>query len=100
MRVIPQKSYGGTDQRATEDGHLRYLGHLGKLEIIGKLGVTTDIGEHGESPSGDHGAANRQPVQTVSEVDGVAGTHDHQRHKYKEWQKRERPKMCVLQTSD
>src|SRR5664279_6558479 len=100
MCVVPEKPDGGADHRPAEDGHLRDLGHMGKLEVIGKHGVAADVGEHRERSSSNYSAANRQSIETIGEIHGVAGAHNDDGHEREERQKRQWRKIAVVQSAD
>ncbi len=100
MGVVPEKTDGRADHGAAEDGHLRDLGHFRELEIIGKNGVPADIGKNGERSGGDDGAADREPVEAVGKVHGIAGANNDERDKRNERQKRQRRQLAVMQAAD
>ena len=90
MRVIPEKSDGRANHGTAEDGHLRDLWHLRELEVIGENGVPADIRQYGKGAGGDNGTADRQAIEAVCKVDGIAGTNDNESDKRDERQKGQR----------
>ena len=62
--------------------------------------MPADVGQHGQGPGGDHGAADRQAVEAVGEVHGVARSHDHDHHENQERQEGQRPKSGVQQAAN
>ncbi len=100
MRVVPEKADGRADHRSAEDRHFGHLRHARQFEIVGKLSVPADVGEHGQRTGRDHRASDRQAVEAVSEIDGVGRSHKHERHEEKERQESQRPQVRVLQAAD
>jgi len=100
MGVIPEEANGRADHGAAENRQLRDLGNLGNLQVVSEQGMSTDVGQHGQRPGRDHGAANRQAVEAVGEVHGIARTDDDDHHEDQERNEGYRPKMRVLQAAD
>ena len=66
---------------------------------VAKVGVAADVGKHRQRPRRDYGAANGQAVESVSQIDRVARTYNHQRDECDERKKCQRPKVRIpLQT--
>ena len=64
-----------------------------QFKVVGKDGVSADVGEHGQRAGGDHGAANGETVKPIREVHRVAGPDDDENHKSDERQESQRPQM-------
>ncbi len=89
MGVVPEKPDGSADHGAAEDGEFADHGHALEFEVVGKDDVAADVGEHGERAGGDDGAADGQAVETVGEVNGVGGAHEHEDYECDEGHKDE-----------
>src|SRR5712672_957439 len=91
MRVIPEKSDAGTNHGTTKDGELGNLRDARQLEIVGEDRMPAHVGKHSERARSDNGAADGEPIQTVSEVYRVARADDHQRNEGDEGNEGEEP---------
>ena len=60
------------DHRSAEYRQLAGQRHALQLKIIGEDHVAADIGQHGERAGGDDGAADREAIETVGQIHGVA----------------------------
>ena len=77
-RVEPQKSKPRTDQRATYDGQFTRSRHVMNLQVAGEFDVAREIRNEAECGGGDHHRNNGQTVETVGEIDRIAGAGDDQ----------------------
>src|SRR5690606_16083556 len=75
--VEPEKAKACSSQGATEHHQLTGAGDIGDIEIGGKLDMTHEVGDYTEGTAHHHGGQDRQSVQSVRQVDGIAETdHD------------------------
>ena len=86
----------GTHHGAAENGQLADLRHVLQLQIGGEDRVAADVGQHRQRAGGDDRATDRQPVQAIGEVHGIAGERDHQGNEDQEGQEGQRPKIRVM----
>src|SRR6185437_16633894 len=58
MGVIPEEADAGPHHRSAENGDLADHGHSLKFKVVGKDGMSADVGEDGEGSGGGEGADN------------------------------------------
>ncbi len=51
------------------------------LQVFGERRVSAGVGQDSQRSGGDHHQADRQPIQTVGEVERVRTEYHYQRHK-------------------
>ncbi len=74
--VEPEKTEAGTDHRATEHRNLPHARHMRNTQIIGEDPIARGITEHRQGAGHHGGRHDRQPIQAIGQIDGVAGTDD------------------------
>ena len=58
--------------------------------------MAADVSKNRKGPGGDDGAADGQTVQSVGEIHGIAGAHNHQHNENHERDEGQRPQMRVV----
>src|SRR5262249_29582587 len=65
-------------------------------QIGRKRSMSADVGEHGQGSGGDHSAADREAIESVSQVNGVARANDDHANENHEGEKGQRPEVCIM----
>src|ERR1700676_57356 len=99
MRVVPEKSNGGTDHGSAKNSELSDLRHALQFEVGCKSRVPAEVGEHRECSGRDHSAANGEPVKSVGKIDGVARCDNHKHNKTDKGQEGQRPEVGMNRPS-
>jgi hypothetical protein len=81
VSVEPEEAEPRPDHSATEDAELAGAIDAGDLQVRCHLKVAGGISEDQISGGGNHHRPDRQTVEAVGEVDGIAGTDNHQNRK-------------------
>src|SRR6185312_3905194 len=76
--VEPQKSEARAEHGAADDREFARSRDMPKLEIFGEDQVAGEIRDDRERKRGDHHRHDREPVEPVGEVHGVARAHNHE----------------------
>ena len=99
MRVEPEEGESRPGERPADDDEFARARNVGKEQVGGEVGAPHDVGEDPERRSDEDGRKNRQTVETVRQIHGVARAHDHDEG---EDQKTEEPegKRNVLEERD
>ncbi len=74
--VEPQETEAGSYQGGTENQHLSGPGNVGDSQILGELVMAGHVGKDPERTRNHYGWHHGKAVETVCEVDGVAGSDD------------------------
>ncbi len=99
MRVVPQESQRGPNQRPAKHGKFPDFRDVLNVEIGSPAKVAADVRKHRKGPRCNHRATDGQPVQAVGEIHGVRRAHNHQAHKDEEREKRQGPPIRCLHQS-
>src|SRR5215472_6139518 len=99
MRVVPKEADTGSDHGATKYGEISDGRHSLQFQVLGQDRVSAQIGQDGQGSGRDYGAADGQAIQAVSQVDGIARTHQHQHHEQYERSKRQKPQVRIMPES-
>ena len=75
---MPEKSQAGADERATENRQLTCGLKADEQQVVRQHRVAGDIRERGECRRGNAKRADSQAVEAVGEIDGIAGSDQHQ----------------------
>ena len=89
MSVVPEKADAGAHHGPAKYGDFADHGHALQLEVVGKDGVSADVGQNGERGRGDDGATDGQPIQSIGEIHCVAREDDDQGDEDREGHKSE-----------
>ena len=76
MRVEPQEGHARSDQCAADDGELARAGHVTEQQVGRGDAVVRQVRHDAEDERDRDGAADRQPVEAVGQVDRVAEADD------------------------
>src|SRR5277367_3501161 len=91
MRVVPEKTERGSDQRTAKDDQFAGVGNFGDVEIVGEARIAGEVSEHGKRGGRNQDAADGQAVEAVGEIDGVGTAHDNQYQKHQQRDKGQWP---------
>ena len=72
MSVVPQKSDCRAHHGTAENRQLARQRHVLQPKIVRKGGVAADVGEDSQRTGSDHRATDRQAVQAISQIYGIA----------------------------
>ena len=75
-----------TRRKTREFANARYVLNF---KVCCPAEVAADVGQHRKCTGRNHGAANRETVQTIGEIHGVGTAGDHEGDEQKKWQERE-----------
>src|SRR5947209_18108709 len=81
MCVVPEEADARPDHRSTENSKFADHRHTLKLEIIRENDMAADVGQHRKSGGSNNRAADRQAVETVGQVHGIARACNHKHDK-------------------
>src|SRR3954464_2259500 len=95
MRVIPKEPDARANHRTAEDSQLGHLWNARQFKVVGKHRVTAYISQYRESAGGDDCASDREPVESVRKVHGIAGPYDDHRDECNEWQECQQPQIVI-----
>ena len=76
--VEPEKCEPRAGDRTTEDRELPGAGNKRKSQVFGKHGVARNISKQSERAADHHGRHDREAVQAIGEIHGIARAHDHE----------------------
>src|ERR1700687_3246331 len=99
MCVVPEKSNGRTNHGSTKNSELTNLRHALQFEVGCKSGVAAEVGKNRERSGCDHSAADGEPVEAISEIDGIARSDNHKHNKTDERQEGQRPEVRMNRQS-
>ena len=95
--VKPQEAQTRADNRRTDDHQLASMAQIGNVQVVGEVHVAGSPCHQRKAGSDEDGRHNRQAVEAIGQVDGVAGTDDNEvsqqdieqaqlrHHVFKEW---------------
>ncbi len=78
ISVEPQKSQARARDRATEHGEFAGAGDVRETEIFRKHRIAGNVGEYSKGAADHHGRHDCQPVQSVGQIDRIAGADNHE----------------------
>src|SRR5580692_10828273 len=93
MRVVPEKTERCSDQRSAKYGELGHARDVSDVEVGGPAIIAAHIGEYCQRTSRNHGAANREAIESVRQVYRVRRPGNDDRNKNQKRNERERPQM-------
>ena len=76
--VEPKEAEAGADQARAKDQDLTDAGDVGNLQIARELEIAGRIGEHAERARHHDGGHDRETIEAIREIHGVAGADDHE----------------------
>jgi hypothetical protein len=94
MRVVPEKRHARADQRAADHREFARARHVADQQVVGEHHVARDIGHDAVHQRHRDGAADRQAVEAVGEVDRVAEADDPEKHQDEEREQPKTPANC------
>ena len=77
IRVKPKETQPGSRHRAADHRELARSGNVRKLQVAREDCVAADVSKNAERRTDHHGRHDRETVETVRQIDCVAGPHDH-----------------------
>src|ERR1700691_3966172 len=97
MRVVPEKSDGGTNHGSAKNGELANLRHALQFEISCKSRMAAEIGEDGERSRCNHRATDGEPVKAIGKIHSVARKYDDKHYENHEGQEGQGPDLRMKQ---
>ncbi|SSM19547.1 Uncharacterised protein [Klebsiella pneumoniae] len=76
--VEPQEAQPRPDNRRTDDHQLASVAQIRDMQVVGKIHVAGGPCHQRKACRDENGRHNRQAVEAVGQVDGVAGTDDNE----------------------
>ena len=80
--VVPEKSHTGTDEGGCEDYQFPGVGDVHDVEVLGKNGVTAQVGKNGDGQPDDGRGSGRQTINPIGNI-GPIGNCRNDENRYK-----------------